>query len=156
PSVTEPLHRVAGTRQPNRDAAIVAGAPGAYDSPNVLVWKMKVLIADDSEIVRERLAYLLGDVEGLEIVGQAEDAVEAEDLAEALKPDVAILDVRMPRGSGVDVLRAIKRDHPSAVVIMLTNFVDPEARALCLEQGADYFFDKSIEFDQAVAVLRDL
>jgi len=117
---------------------------------------MKVLIADDSEIVRERLAYLLGDVEGLEIVGQAEDAVEAEDLAGELKPDVAILDVRMPRGSGVDVLRSIKRDNPGATVIILTNFVDPEARQLCMAQGADYFFDKSIEFDKAVAVLRDL
>jgi DNA-binding NarL/FixJ family response regulator len=117
---------------------------------------MKVLIADDSEIVRERLAYLLGDVEGVEIVGQAEDAVEAGDLAGELKPDVAILDVRMPRGSGVDVLRAIKRDNPAATVIMLTNFVDPEARQLCMAQGADYFFDKSIEFEQAVAVLREL
>jgi DNA-binding NarL/FixJ family response regulator len=117
---------------------------------------MKVLIADDSEIVRERLAYLLGDVEGVEIVGQAEDAVEGSNLAEALKPDVAIVDVRMPRGSGVDVLRSIKRDNPSATVIILTNFVDPEARALCMAQGADYFFDKSIELDQAVAVLREL
>jgi DNA-binding NarL/FixJ family response regulator len=117
---------------------------------------MKVLIADDSEIVRERLAYLIGDVEGVEIVGQAEDAVEGQNLAEALRPDVAVLDVRMPRGSGVDVLRSIKRDNPAATVIMLTNFVDPEARALCMAQGADYFFDKSIEIDKAVAVLRDL
>ena len=117
---------------------------------------MKVLIADDSQIVRERLAYLLGDVEGVEIVGQAEDAVEGSNLAEALKPDVAILDVRMPRGSGVDVLRAIKRDNPLATVIMLTNFVDPEARQLCLAHGADYFFDKSIELDQAVDRVRSL
>jgi DNA-binding NarL/FixJ family response regulator len=117
---------------------------------------MKVLIADDSEIVRERLAYLLGDVEGIEIVGQAEDAVEGRNLAEALRPDVAILDVRMPRGSGVDVLRALKRDNPAATVIILTNFIDPEARQLCMAQGADYFFDKSIEFEQAVAVLRGM
>jgi DNA-binding NarL/FixJ family response regulator len=117
---------------------------------------MKVLIADDSEIVRERLAYLLDDVAGVEIVGQAEDAVEGSNLAEALKPDVAILDVRMPRGSGVDVLRAIKQDNPAATVIILTNFVDPEARQLCMAQGADYFFDKSIEIDKAVQVLREL
>ncbi len=117
---------------------------------------MKVLIADDSDIVRERLAYLLDDVRGVEIDGQAEDAVEGSSLAEALKPDVAILDVRMPRGSGVDVLRSIKRDNPAATVIMLTNFVDPEARQLCLALGADYFFDKSIEFEKAVQVLRDL
>jgi two-component system, NarL family, response regulator DevR len=117
---------------------------------------MKVLIADDSEIVRERLAYLLGDVGGIEIVGQAEDAVEGKNLAEALRPDVAILDVRMPRGSGVDVLRTLKRDNPAATVIILTNFIDPEARQLCMAQGADYFFDKSIEFEQAVAVLRGL
>jgi len=117
---------------------------------------MKVLIADDSQIVRERLAYLLGDVEGVEIVGQAEDAVEGSNLAETLRPDVAILDVRMPRGSGLDVLRSIKRANPSATVIVLTNFVDPEARQLCLARGADYFFDKSIEFDKAVDVLRGL
>jgi DNA-binding NarL/FixJ family response regulator len=117
---------------------------------------MKVLIADDSEIVRERLAYLLGDVGGIEIVGQAEDAVEGKNQAEALRPDVAILDVRMPRGSGVDVLRTLKRDNPAATVIILTNFIDPEARQLCMAQGADYFFDKSIEFEQAVAVLRGL
>ena len=117
---------------------------------------MKVLIADDSQIVRERLVYLLDDVEGVEIVGQAEDAVEGTDLAEAARPDVAILDVRMPRGSGVDVLRSIKRDNPAATVIILTNFVDPEARQLCLAQGADYFFDKSIEFEKAVQVLREL
>jgi DNA-binding NarL/FixJ family response regulator len=92
---------------------------------------MKVLIADDSQIVRERLAYLLGDVDGVEIVGQAEDAVEAEALSETLKPDVA-------------------------TVIMLTNFVDPEARDMCLSEGADYFFDKSIEFDKAVEVLRGM
>jgi DNA-binding NarL/FixJ family response regulator len=73
-----------------------------------------------------------------------------------LRPDVAILDVRMPRGSGVDVLRTLKRDNPAATVIILTNFIDPEARQLCMAQGADYFFDKSIEFEQAVAVLRGL
>lgn len=117
---------------------------------------MRVLIADDSAIVRERLAYLLGDVDGVEIVGQAEDAVEAANLADKLKPDVAILDVRMPPGSGADALRDIKRNNPRSTVIMLTNFVDPENRKLCIDRGADYFFDKSIEFDKAVAVLRDL
>jgi len=117
---------------------------------------MKVLIADDSTVVRERLASLLVDVDGIEIVGQAKDAAQATNLANRLKPDIAILDVRMPQGSGVDVLRGIKRTNPAARVIMLTNFVDSESCKACLDQGADYFFDKSIEFEKVVEVLRGM
>jgi DNA-binding NarL/FixJ family response regulator len=115
---------------------------------------MRILIADDSPIVRDRLSSLLGELEGVEIVGQAEDAAQAKNLARELRPDIAILDIRMREGNGVDVLRDIKRGNPASSVIMLTNFVDSESRRICLDQGADYFFDKSIEFEKLVEVLR--
>lgn len=117
---------------------------------------MKVLIADDSRIVRDRLSNLLGDVDGVQVVGEAIDAAQAKNLARMLKPDIAILDVRMPQGNGVEVLRDIKRTNPASRVIMLTNFVDSASRKVCFDQGADYFFDKSIEFEKIVEVLQGI
>jgi len=117
---------------------------------------MKILIADDSTVVRDRLVTLLTDVNGIEVVGQAKDATEARDLAEELRPDVAILDLRMPKGSGADVLRDIKKLDPTPKVIVLTNYPHPENRKKCIDRGADYFFDKSTEFKKVVAVLRGM
>jgi len=117
---------------------------------------MKILIADDSAVVRERLISLLTDLHGIEIVGQAEDAMEARNMAEKLRPDVAILDLRMPKGSGADVLYDIKKLNPAPKVIMLTNYPHPENRKKCMDGGADYFFDKSNEFQKVVSVLMDM
>jgi DNA-binding NarL/FixJ family response regulator len=117
---------------------------------------MKILIADDSVVVRTRLISLLTDLRGIEVVGQAEDAIEARNLAEKLRPDVAILDLRMPMGSGADVLCDIKKLDPTPKVIMLTNYPHPENRKKCIDGGADYFFDKSIEFQSVVSVLKDM
>jgi DNA-binding NarL/FixJ family response regulator len=117
---------------------------------------MRILIADDSAIVRERLISLLTDVQGIEVVGQAEDALEARNLAERMKPDVAILDLRMPNGSGADVLFDMKKLDPTPKVIMLTNYPHPENRKKCMDRGADYFFDKSTEFQRVVTVLKEM
>jgi len=117
---------------------------------------MRILIADDSAVVRERLISLLTDLHGIEVIGQAEDAMEARNLAEKLRPDVAILDLRMPKGSGADVLCDIKKFDPAPKVIMLTNYPHPENRKKCIDGGADYFFDKSNEFQKVVSVLMDM
>ena len=117
---------------------------------------MKILIADDSAVVRSRLISLLTDLRGIEVVAQAEDAIGARILAEKLRPDVAILDLRMPLGSGADVLYDIKKLHPTPKVIMLTNYPHPENKKKCIDGGADYFFDKSTEFQRVVSVLRDM
>lgn len=117
---------------------------------------MRILIADDSAVVRARLISLLTDLHGIEVIGQAEDAMEARNLAEKLRPDVAILDLRMPKGSGADVLCDIKKLDPTPKVIMLTNYPHSENRKKCIDGGADYFFDKSTEFQRVVAVLRDM
>jgi len=117
---------------------------------------MRILIADDSAVVRERLIGLLTDLRGIKVVGQAEDAIETRILAEKLRPDVAILDLRMPKGSGADVLYDIKKLNPAPKVIMLTNYPHPENKKKCIDGGADYFFDKSTEFQRVVSVLRDM
>jgi DNA-binding NarL/FixJ family response regulator len=118
--------------------------------------KMRILIADDSVVVRERLINLLTELQGVEIIGQAEDAMEARGLAEKLKPDLAILDLRMPKGSGADVLFDLKRLVPTPTVIMLTNYPHAENRKKCMEGGADFFLDKSTEFQKVVSVVKEM
>jgi DNA-binding NarL/FixJ family response regulator len=117
---------------------------------------MKVLIVDDSAIVRVRLADLLAEVEGIEVVAQAEDALQAFELVKKLKPDVAIVDVRMPKRSGIDLIEDIKNIRQAPKIIMLTNYPTPEYRDKCFSRGADYFFDKSSEIDKVIGVLKDL
>ena len=117
---------------------------------------MRIVIADDSSVVRQRLIRMLGDVIGVEVVGQADDVPLARNLVDTLKPDVAILDIRMPSGSGADLVPNLKKLSPAPKVIMLTNYAYPENRKKCMDGGADYFFDKSTEFQKVVAVLKDL
>jgi DNA-binding NarL/FixJ family response regulator len=110
--------------------------------------RIKVFIADDSLIVREHLVTMLDELAGVEIVGQAENVAEAIRGIQNLQPDVVILDIRMPDGSGIDVLQNIKQDKVAPMVIILTNYPYPGYRQRCLNAGADFFLDKSTEFDQ--------
>jgi DNA-binding NarL/FixJ family response regulator len=118
---------------------------------------MKVLIADDSALMRERLGALVAEIEGVELVGEAGSAKEALAGIRRLKPDVVILDIRMPGGNGIQVLQEIRKE-PAArpIVIMLTAFPYPQYRQKCLEAGADYFFDKASEFDRVASLLKTL
>ena len=117
---------------------------------------MRIVIADDSIVVRQRLIRMLGDVNGVEVVGQADDVPSARNLVESLKPDVAILDIRMPTGSGADLVPDLKKLDPAPKVIMLTNYAYPENRKKCMDGGADFFFDKSTEFQKIVGVLKGM
>ena len=109
---------------------------------------LKVFIADDSLIVREHLVTMLDELAGIEIVGQAGTVTEAISAIRNLQPDVVILDIRMPGGSGIDVLENIKQNDSALMVIVLTNYPYPGYRQKCLQAGADFFLDKSTEFDQ--------
>ena len=114
--------------------------------------EIKVFIADDSLIVREHLVTLLDELVGVEIVGQAENVAETISGIRNLQPDVVILDIRLPDGSGIDVLQNIKQDGVGPMVIILTNYPYPGYRQRCLNAGADFFLDKSTEFDQIPAL----
>jgi len=117
---------------------------------------LNVFIVDDSEILRERLRSILSDIKGVKIVGEAEDVATAKEFLTASTPDVVILDIRMPGGSGIDVLEMIKRQKPSVRVIVLTNYPYPQYRKRCMELGAEFFLDKSTEFDRLPAVLQQI
>ncbi len=117
---------------------------------------MRVFIADDSSAVVERLADLLEEVPGAQLVGQAGDVPEAIRSIQKTNPDAVILDLQMPGGNGLDVLRAIRVDHPYLLVLICTNYPNSEYRKECLSAGANFFFDKSSEFEKIAAVLREL
>jgi DNA-binding NarL/FixJ family response regulator len=117
---------------------------------------MKVFIADDSRVVVERLADLLQEVPGVQLVGRAKDAPEAIHLIVKMNPDAVILDLQMPGGSGLEVLRAIRQSHPSVWVLICTNYPYPQYREECFAAGANYFLDKSAEFERIPEILREL
>ena len=109
---------------------------------------MKVLIVDDSAVIRERLGTMLSETENVEIIGQAQAPREAMELIQKLKPDAVILDIRMHGGNGIEVLKNIKQNKQFPMVIMLTNYPYPQYRKRCEILGADFFFDKSTEFEK--------
>lgn len=117
---------------------------------------VKIFIADDSELVRERLVSMLSELPGIEIIGQAGSAADALKLINELNPDLVTLDIRMPVGNGIEVLKRIKRNVRAPIVIMLTNYPYPQYRKKCLESGADYFFDKSSEFEKVLEVIEGI
>jgi DNA-binding NarL/FixJ family response regulator len=117
---------------------------------------MKVFIVDDSRVVVERLAGLLEEVPGARLVGQAGDVPGAVVGIQKVRPDALILDLHMPGGSGLDVLRAIRAAHPELFVLICTNYPYPEYREECLSAGANLFLDKSAEFEKIPSILREL
>ena len=114
----------------------------------------KIYIADDSEEVRLRLIDLVSGLPEVELVGQTGDARTAIAEIQRLQPDVAILDLRLVNGNGIEVLEIVKLLKVPPLVIMLTAFPTQQYRRRCYSAGADYFFDKTSEFERILDVLK--
>jgi DNA-binding NarL/FixJ family response regulator len=117
---------------------------------------VKVLIVDGSLIIRERLKAMLSEVPKIETVNQAKDELEALELLHKLNPEIVVLDIQMPGGHGIDLLHKVKKEQRPPPVIVLTNLSDNQYRKKCMDAGADFFFDKSTEFDKVTEVLNKL
>ena len=117
---------------------------------------MKVFIVDDSSVIVERLTLLLEDVPGVELVGHAADVPQAIQRLLETTPDVLVLDLHLPGGTGLDVLRALRPVQPDVHVLVFTNHSHDEYRQECLTAGAEYFLDKSAEFEKIPRILREL
>ena len=116
----------------------------------------KVYVVDDSDFVRERVIEMLSELEEVEIVGGTGDPREALTAIRQMVPDAVILDIRLPGRSGVEVLRDLKKEEPSPIVIILTSYPYPQYRKECTEAGADFFLNKSTEFNKIAEVLKGL
>jgi len=117
---------------------------------------MRLFVVDDSEALVQRMAASLAEVPGVEIVGSAGDVADAALKIREAKPDVVILDICLPGGSGIDVLEGLKQDPFQPIVIVLSNFAYPQYRRKCQQSGARFYFDKSTEFHKVAIVLRGL
>jgi DNA-binding NarL/FixJ family response regulator len=109
---------------------------------------IKVFVADDSLVLRERVLEMLREIPGVEVLGCAEDGLNAIACIRELKPDAVVLDIQMPRGTGLDVLKNIHAVDGVPLFIVFTNFPYPQYRKRALECGAQFFFDKTTEFDK--------
>lgn len=116
----------------------------------------RVLIVDDSLVLRERLVEMLAAVQGLEIVEPAQNASEAIRSFETLRPELVILDIQMPGGNGIEVLRQIKRESPQTKVAVFTNHAEPQYRKHCIELQADYFLSKSTDSNLLIKIGQEL
>jgi len=117
---------------------------------------MRLFIADDSPILCDRLQTMLADYAWVEIAGQAQNTSDAIEGISSLQPDAVILDIRMPGGGGIEVLQSIKKDLPHIKVIVFTNYPYRQYRNKCIQLGADFFFSKSVPFEELVNAISEL
>lgn len=116
----------------------------------------RVILVEDSPLVRRNLMEMLSSLPHVEVVAAEEGATTALHAIDVLKPEVVVLDIQIAEGSGMDVLRQVKQTYPQIQVVMLTNHSSSFYRAACLREGADFFLDKSSEFDQVGNILLNM
>lgn len=114
---------------------------------------MNFFIVEDSIAVRDRLMRTLEGIDGLDLVGTAEDVPSAISGLTSSPPDALILDLQLPSGSGLQVLRAVRDRIPGMRVIVMTNFAAEPYRKAALAAGAEIFLDKSAEFERVRDIL---
>ncbi len=117
---------------------------------------VRVLVADDSSLLRRLLCDAIREVDGVEVVAEAADGAEALDGVQAHAPGVVVLDLQMPVMGGLTALQRLRTGGPRPRVIVLTNHADAMYRSACLAAGADHFFDKSAGIDRVLDVLRQM
>ncbi|MCX6459126.1 MAG: response regulator transcription factor [Actinobacteria bacterium] len=117
---------------------------------------IKVFLLDDHEVVRRGLAELIGLEDDIEVVGEAGTATDALHRIPAARPDVAVLDVRLPDGSGVEVCRDIRSSMPEVRCLMLTSYADDEALFAAIMAGASGYVLKDIRGNDLVDAIRSV
>lgn len=116
---------------------------------------LNVFVVEDSKLIVDRIRDLLSEVSGTALLGNVQSVSEALDFIRINPPDVVILDIHLGNAgqNGIDLLFAIKQMFPTLVIIMLTNHTHERYRVLCKEGGADYFLDKSHDFEKIGVIL---
>jgi DNA-binding NarL/FixJ family response regulator len=114
---------------------------------------LRLLVVDDHEVVRQGLVSLLDRRAGFEVVAQAGSVAESIEQAHVHRPDIVVMDVRLPDGSGVEACRAIRAELPETRVIILTSFPDDEAVLSAIVAGASGYLLKQIRARDLVAAL---
>jgi DNA-binding NarL/FixJ family response regulator len=115
---------------------------------------IRVLIADDQRVVRDGLTMLVGLIDGVDVVGAAGDGAEAVRLAEAHRPDVVLMDLRMPGVDGIAATADMRERVPAARVLVLTTYADEDAIVPALQAGARGYLTKDASAEQIETAIR--
>ena len=124
------------------------------DQPNQR--PLRLLVVDDHEVVRQGLVALLDRRDTFEVVAQAGSVAEAIAEANRFEPDLVIMDVRLPDGSGIEACREIRSEHPATKVVMLTSYPDEEAVLSAIIAGASGYLLKQVRGRDLVAALESV
>jgi DNA-binding NarL/FixJ family response regulator len=116
----------------------------------------RVVVADDQTVVREGIVMLLGLLPGIEVVGAAGDGEEAVRLVAEHRPDVVLIDLRMPRCDGVEATRRIRSEYPATQVVVLTTYADDDSLFPALRAGARGYLTKDAGGDEIARVISDV
>jgi DNA-binding NarL/FixJ family response regulator len=126
----------------------VSAADAGAGAPDVEREPLRVIVADDQRVVREGLTLMLGLIDGIEPVGAAADGEEALAMVAAERPDVVLMDVRMPRLDGIQATRRLAETHPGIGVVALTTYADDETIVAALQAGARGYLTKDAGAEQ--------
>jgi DNA-binding NarL/FixJ family response regulator len=114
------------------------------------------IIVDDSDILRERLKTLITPNKNIKIVGEASNSIDAMQLLSNLSIDILFLDIHMPGSNGFKVLTQIRNSNKKIKIIIITNYPTMQYRTAAFEMGANYFVDKSEEFEKIPTILNEI
>lgn len=117
---------------------------------------IKILIADDQTLFRTGLAKMLNSDPRLQVVGQAKDGVDAVEQALAIRPDVVLMDLQMPKATGIEATRVLTREAPGVDVILLSAYADRAAIGEGLASGAKGFVNKDVTIKDIVSRILDV
>lgn len=127
---------------------------------SILPSSLKIATVEDSPMVAERLKQMFDEINLVEFVGNAATIEDAVQLVEKQRPSVIILDIYLknnaPHRSGIDLLTTLRPSYPEMTIIMLTNLTGKTYRNRCLDMGANYFLDKSNDFEELPKILNTL
>jgi two-component system OmpR family response regulator len=115
---------------------------------------MKLLVADDSELIRSRLVGMLDGIVGIDAIDTADTLAQTLTAVQAKQPTLLILDLHLPDGNAMQILPELKQLSPGMEIVVLTNDDSAYNRKRCLQAGADWFFDKPTEFEKALMLVQ--
>ena len=118
--------------------------------------RIRILLADDHHLVRAGIRQLFESADDLQVVAEAGDGAEAQALIESQKPDVAVLDIQMPKASGIEVTRWVRAHQPDVGVLILTAYDDDPYVMAVLQAGANGYVLKTSGADELIQAVRDV